>query len=104
MVRAKKNHSRSAKLTEKLYIKPKSVKALPPAEPPAIESLNVDKKQCSKAVTALVTFAKKRIAEKAETDLLAGENDEDVWLTVALKQMCTSSPIDETGCHKLMHV
>lgn len=87
MVRAKKRHSTAARITSKLFIKPVSVKPVAAAQPPSIDKLPVNQKQCRQAVDALVAHAKKRIAEKANSDLLADEESEAVWLGVTLKQM-----------------
>jgi hypothetical protein len=54
---------------------------------PSFESLPVNKAQCSKAVDALVQYAKRKVEQKQDTDLLAGEENEDVWLGVTLKRM-----------------
>ena len=87
MTRKKSGTSKASRITSKLFIKPKSAKALPAPAPPSIDSLPVDKKQCKRAVDALVAHANKKIAEKQETDLLAGEDNEDVWLGVTVKRM-----------------
>ena len=87
MTRAKKGTSKSARITSQLFIKPLSVKAGPAAKPPSFDSLSVDITQCKKAVEALVAFVKRRIADKEQTDLLAGEENEEVWLGVTLKRM-----------------
>lgn len=88
MVRAKKGSSKAARITTQLFIKPKSAKATPAPEPPAFDALPVNKKQCKKAVDALIAYAKKRVAEKQDSDLLADEDNEAVWLGVTLKRMC----------------
>ena len=88
MVRAKNSSSKAARITTQLFIKPKSSKAAPLPEPPAFETLPVNKKQCSAAVEALVAYAKKRVAEKQDTDLLADDDSEAIWLGVTLKRMC----------------
>lgn len=87
MVRAKKRSSNAARITTQLFIKPKSVKAAPAPEPPAFDTLPVSKKQCKQAVDALVAHAKKRVAEKQNSDLLADEDNEAIWLGVTLKRM-----------------
>lgn len=87
MVRAKKRSSNAARITTQLFIKPKPAKAAPLPEPPAFESLPVNKSQCKKAVDALVAHAKKRVTEKQTSDLLADEDSEAIWLGVTLKRM-----------------
>ena len=87
MTRARKRDSAASKLATKLYIKPKSLKPKEIAPVPSLESLPVNKAQCSKAVDALVQYAKRKIEQKQDTDLLAGEENEDVWLGVTLKRM-----------------
>ena len=87
MTRAKKSASKSSRLTTKLFIKPKSAKALPKPDPPAFDSLPVSAEQCRKAINALVAHGKKRAIEREATDLLADEDDEAVWLNVATKRM-----------------
>jgi hypothetical protein len=87
MVRAKKSSSKAARITTQLFIKPKSAKAAPAPEPPALETLPIDKKQCKSAVDALISHAKKSVAEKQNSDLLADEENEAVWLGITLKRM-----------------
>lgn len=87
MTRKKSGTSKAARISTKLFIKPKSVKALPAPAPPSIDSLPIDKKQCKRAVDALVAHAQKRVAEKQESDLLAGEDNEAVWLGITVKRM-----------------
>lgn len=96
MVRAKKSGSKAARITTQLFIKPKSSKAASLPEPPAFESLPVNKKQCKAAVEALVAHAKKRVAEKQDTDLLADDDNEAIWLGVTLKRMYVDPK--ETAC------
>lgn len=88
MTRAKKGASKASRITTKLFIKPKSVKALPAPEPPKFETLPVDAAQCRKAVHALVAHAKQKVAGNQKSDLLASDDDEMLWLAVTVKRMC----------------
>lgn len=92
MTRAKKSSSKTKKLHTKLFIKPQSVKPVESKAVPKLEELQgVERKQFKKAVDALVGYVKKRVAENAKNDLLAGEENEDVWLGVTLKRMWVGS-------------
>lgn len=88
MTRAKKSSSKTQKLHTKLFIKPQSIKPAEAKALPKLEQLpNADRKQFKKAVDALVGYMKKKVAESEKSDLLAGEDNEDVWLGVTLKRM-----------------
>lgn len=46
----------------------------------------VQKEQCRKAVMALVKHVQVKVAKKAETDLLAEDRSEKVFLVITLKR------------------
>jgi hypothetical protein len=65
---------------------PKSLVPQKRPAPPPVDTLPLSKEQCAKALKALVSHALSKIEESAHDDLLAGEDEEKVFLVVSLKR------------------
>jgi hypothetical protein len=83
--KAYKRKASSASLAPPLSL-PKSVAPQKRPPPPPVDSLPISKDQCAKALAALVSHSRKKLDEAAKSDILAGEEEEKVFLVVSLKR------------------